>query len=331
MLENALEGGPVENPGGQPPGTQEQPGGQPGGGGTEEPAGDETPTEEQQQPGDSPGEQPGADDVLSQEPGEGEPGEHEHEDPRGVQRRITKLTARINQLESDLEKARSERPPPNQQPSPVDSVTDESELERRQVQAEQGVEEAEALLARLSVNPQRVEAELKRQGIKLTDDAGNDDYSTERMADFLTGAKSSFKQTLRAVPQRQKQLAAYNTAYTQAHKLAVSVRPWIGDRTDDRHELVDAIIRQVPQIKNLPNWEYLMVAMVEGHQKFVAEVKAKLPGQNGARHVRPNSGGGAPRRVGPNAKLEAAKAKVLKEGSRAALSEFFAQTSFARS
>lgn len=260
---------------------------------------------------------------------EEEPGEPEAGDTPGVKKRIGQLQGRIRELETELAKAK-ETPAPQRGKAEgaLSNITDLAELETRQMKAEAALDEIESQLPKLSINPRAVEQYLRENGIKLQDGTGEEDYSVERMADFLTQARAGFKGTLREIPRRRQYLADYAVA----HQQCVKAIPWVADKTDDRHAMMHQIVGQFPGLKAAPNWEYWVARAIEGHLAGLATNKrvaatTRQPGtiQNGARRVGlPNSGGqSTPPAGGAKAKVDAARNAVFKNGDRKALSAFF--------
>jgi hypothetical protein len=257
------------------------------------------------------------------------------------------LQNEIRLLKDELQDA--SRNPPNQTPANtgLESVQDIGELAVRQERAETGLEEADLLLSKLAAAPARVEAYLRQQGIALKDEAGNEDFSTERMADFLANAKADFRRTLRNIPKRE----AWLKQYAQAHEQVGKLMPWVNDPGDERYAQLQQMARQFPQLKTQPNWEYWLGCAIHGNLQIQRELQKRNGGNNGngaapgnnaggaqpAAIRRPaalplnTSGGGAARRVRPDkAKVDAARTAAMKTGTKASLAEYFEKADLIR-
>jgi hypothetical protein len=226
-------------------------------------------------------------EVPTEQPEPGAETETETEDePIGVKKRIGALLKKIEDLESRLETATEkantnatpttpERP---SQSTTIDTVTDVAELERREQVTMDGIGDADRLLALCTVRPQEVERELRAMGAQLKDDSGEEDYSPERMVNWLVSVKQMFNNTLRAIPRRRKYLALYEQEHTQALQLF----PWLKDKADERHAMFQNMLSQAPQLKSAANHEYWVACAVRGHQ-LVQEELAKQRNGNGTR------------------------------------------------
>ena len=273
------------------------------------------------------------------------PPEEEREDGQeespGVQKRIGRLQNRIRELEAKLANTAGAAPSPTI-PATVLNVTEPGELARLEEDTEAGIEEVDSLMAQLSVVPTRVEQYLRNSGVVLKDAQGQEDYSTERMVDCLTAAKSKLRQTLKAIPKRLQ----YLQDYKQAHEQTVKVLPWIADVGDERQAMLDTIANQFPTLKSQPNWEYWVGCAIEGHLSIAkrrAQPNGRPNGNSNSPSPRPSprgEGGAAPRQVAramprsggagsarvvpraEQANLQTAKQRVLKEGTRSALGAF---------
>lgn len=280
---------------------------------------------------------------LTEQPGEEELGGGPDGQPLGdeispgAEKRIKRLLGQVRDLEERLERANgnAERTQEPTRPGPLDSVTDARALDIRAEQAEAGLEEAEMVLDLVRMQPERAEQYLRSHGVILQDEQGQQDFSPARMTEVLNQAKFGFRQTLRAIPKRRQ----YLEQFQKAHAQVVQAIPWVADRTDEKHALMQSIVAQFPGLKAAPNWEYWTACAIEGHVSLQANLKRRTAAngaRTGAAGARPAARGpvtganaGAAPRVRPDqAKVNSARQKVLKEGSKAALSEFFEATGF---
>ncbi len=272
----------------------------------------------------------GSETTEGTERGETAPGEQVEEGTEaqaGLNKRIGKLLARITELETKLEERAPAPAQPQAEtgPSPLDQVTDLNELDRRADQAEGALEEVEMLLAKLPVAPGRVEHWLREQGVILKDERGEEDFSPERMADMLGNARAKFRGVSKAVPKRR----AWLQEYAAAHAQVVKALPWVGDKTDQRYAMMQQILTNFPGLKTQPNYEYWLACAIRGHQATQADLSKTRTQPQRPQPTAPRTAAtsAAPRVNGD--RLGAAKSRVLKEGSKAALAEFFEVTGFA--
>lgn len=274
---------------------------------------------------------PAAEGETVPEPEPAEPGEPaEPAVPIGVQKRIDQLVKLVKDLQERLDTPPAAPAPPAPTGADLSQVSDPAGLARLEQKANALVREADRLLAKLTVAPAKVEAELRRMGVVLTNPEGEEDFSTETMGEALLNAREAGRAQLDAVPQRR----AWLTEYEQAHQQVLTVMPWVGDRTDERRAKMDSIAAQFPQVRALANWEYWMGCAIERDAQLQAARRkngaAAAPARPAApparRATAPNTGAAAaapPRPRTDEAKRQAAKDRVLKERSREALSEAF--------
>lgn len=245
----------------------------------------------------------------------------------GVEKRIEQLLGQVRGLQEQLAELKTKPAEAgaangNGKPHAVEQITDLNQLQTRFDTTNAALREANGLLRRLQHNPTKVAEVLKAQGIELKDGEGNEDYSTERMAEALSDFASQCEETLAVIPKR----AQWIQQHAQAHAQVVKLKPWVADKADERHALMSDIVRQFPALRSQPNYEYWLACCVEGHlatQKAkAAAAKPVIPNK-----ARPNSGavgGGGARTNGD--KVAAAKKAVVQQGSRTALAGFLQVT-----
>jgi hypothetical protein len=288
------------------------------------------------EPTEAPQGEPAGDEPLDTTEG-AEPGE---QTPAGAEKRIKRLLAQVHDLETRLESAQRQtanRPPPG--PSPLDSITDPNELAAREANARAGLREAQKQLRMVNAAPRLVENYLRQHGVVLQDEQGNEDFSPERMSQVLSNAEDAFYQTLEAVPARRQFLQEYDKAHAQV----VKVIPWVADKVSENYAYMQQIAAQFPGLKAVPNWEYWTACAINGHNVIQQNLKRQQAtaraGTNGTtRNGRPAARGpvtgaapSAPPRTPPEAaRVNKARERVLKEGSRSSLSEYFQATNFVK-
>lgn len=169
--------------------------------------------------------------------------------------RVRELETRIAELETAQPAA------PTQANVPLADVQSTDQLQVIADQAEAAMEHADTLLIRLRRNPDSVAEQLKAAKVALKDDQGQEDYSPERMEEFLLGVKRNADRTLRRdVPRRADYLRAQQANEAKAEELF----PFWKDRTSEDYSQAMAVIKTVPAIKALPHWKIAVGVYVEG-------------------------------------------------------------------
>ena len=202
--------------------------------------------------------------------------------------RVHKLASEITDLKRQLAEAGQPRLPETAE-DPFVNVFDAAALDRAAGQAREGLNYSTRLLNRLSRNPAGVEQELRALAAKnpevaerFKNDAGEDDYSPERMGDVLEGIQQSFAAKVEAAPKRAEWLKVNARVEAGVGKIF----PWIGRAEDARYGLMQQMERQLPQIKLLPDWKHWLACGIERHLQLVEEAR-KAGAARGARKAPP--------------------------------------------
>ena len=190
------------------------------------------------------------------------------------------LEAKLADLEAKVAELSSKAPEPAAAAPAVNApqlahVNDVKQLQAEAAKAETALEQSEDLLNTLDDAPERVESALKAAGIKLTDDAGNEDYSQAKMRQTLRAIHKSADKTLRrAIPERVEFLKQADSLATEVMKLL----PELKDRTSPRYAKFQQVLQMRPEIRNHANWPIEAAARVLGWEQLEA-MQAKASGQ----------------------------------------------------
>lgn len=143
----------------------------------------------------------------------------------------------------------------------VDSINDLEKLQEIGDQAENAIGQADQLLLRLKRNPGAVEKQLRNAKIQLTDEDGEEDYSLERMENYLMGVRLNADSLLRRhIPRRSE----YLKEEAQQNRVAEQLLPWLKDKATPQYAKSEAVLKMFPSIKTLPHWKIVVGAYVEG-------------------------------------------------------------------
>lgn len=236
-----------------------------------------------------------------------EPGDEEASDElpaklqERINRRIGKEVAKRKVLEERLEAAEArlselaEKPeqeiangrPQIANANPLEHVTKLSELERLRDEAEQIVEFTARSLVRLKRSPEAIAQELKGYQIKLTDANGEEDYSPERMEEYLSELQLRADQNLRRnIPRRERFLA--EKADWDAK--AAETFPYLRNTKSKEYQESRRILESFPELKRHPKSEAMIGVYMLGLEELrrrtaeatAAAAKGKAGGQAGS-------------------------------------------------
>jgi hypothetical protein len=212
--------------------------------------------------------------------------------PKGVQKRLNKLTAlrreaeeRSKKLEEELESLK------RQQAAPVKPATNNPYAEFD--------------------TDEKIKAEYERQRkIRLFCerypdgyyDGESDDKNVSK--DEIAKAKVS---ALRAIEEFLPQQAHYNQTSREFKTLARKEFPWLDDPTDTRASAAKKFIDAVPEIKKFPDYELYAAQLAMGMVSYNAQKKnARNFVQNPTVQIQPTQTSSAPR---PTMRVDEVKAK----------------------
>lgn len=179
------------------------------------------------------------------------------------------LETKLEESEAELERIRAENAALQLEREPA--VEDElpmlaqaksaDEVRGVQAKATRFMDWAEEQIELLRYQPEAVEAELKREGVKL------DDYSEEAMAKWLLKSKRNARDVVNAAPvklQRFERKGQFEAAERKMSAEAEKLIPWLRQPKSPEMEAFNELVRQMPEFKSRPNWKALVAAHVEG-------------------------------------------------------------------
>lgn len=266
----------------------------PRGGDTKPPA-DQSP-DPNPQPDNDPGSVPGSEDSAGSPPADGDGGQHddgnasqngsEHGQeqpgpadnqegrqpdstlPKGVQKRIDKLTAKYRAAEEELKTLREKVYQQNQsghtrgETNSIQELIDRAEtpesLEQLEADAIETERWAKKMVSRYRRDPENVEKELERKLGTIPEDP------EAWLDDLALNAEFSREQD---IPKRREQLAKVQ----QGRAYAVSQFPWLDDPTDERVAWIEATKNEVPGLKNHFATDYMLALALIGRQTLDAQ------------------------------------------------------------
>ena len=232
--------------------------------------------------------------VLSQEsetesdeeaaPEEPEPA-GEQDEPEWLQRRIDRFTRKLrlaeeerDELEKEVQSLKSQvdqAPAAVQQNgNPVAHIKNERELNDVADLAERRLQFAEDMEDALLDSPERVEKVLRQQGVELTDDDGDEDFSQARMTRFIRQIRRDSTNKLnRWVPARQAELQQAKEFNAQAEK----AYPWLKNEDSKEMQIFQQVLAASPQAAYAPNYKLELARYVRGYMAELADQgKAKV-------------------------------------------------------
>lgn len=185
---------------------------------------------------------------------------------------------------AELEQQSAEIPPSVSSPAqPLAHVTTQQQLVAEQKQAQEAMVFAEDQLDAVDDNPEAVASALRRMGITIKDETGEEDFSHSRMRSFLKTVKRNAERTLRdVIPARAQHLQQVNAAYAEA----VQQMPELQNAKSPQAQTAQRILKAFPQIQSNPNWPKIVMVHALGlaeYEKLIAaqtgpaKVAAKLP------------------------------------------------------
>lgn len=283
------------------------------------------------------GEDPGAEgEAQSAEPdategGEGSPPEEPGEEqlPKGVKRRIDKLTAqktelrqraetaesRIAQLEQEMETLKTGQPAAAAPESPngLNNITDAAALAKYEESARQLIRNIDRY-QRNAMRPEdrkRFEGYLAEQGL-FDSSAGEPDGPG--LSDLRYAAEDTLQQHIPARRQFLQEQAAWDPRITENF-------PFLKDRSSPDYQQFQQVARMIPEVKRFPHWKLIVGTYLLGLKQLEAKLANKPNGKPAARPPVPprvpSSASAQPEtRAGAGAQTEALRKKALETGSR---------------
>lgn len=231
--------------------------------------------------------------------------------PKGVKKRIDKLTAKKREAEAEIERLRQEVERLSQEsertaqiPTPDNPYSNLNTAE--EVQRE--VEQAKSIRRWCEMNP---------DGAVVTDKNGNEvEYSAEDVRNIKVKALDALEEHL---PKRLN----YIQNYQQFEQVANKEYPWWKDKAARERQMAETFIKMFPEVRKFPDYKMVIGDLVTGIK--VRESKAKTTQTNIAKAVPQPKPSATPARVQPkDAKAQIAKSRFKATGSRDDLSTIIA-------
>lgn len=183
--------------------------------------------------------------------------------------RAEQLETRLKELEA---KAVETVPAPaSTQANPLAHITDVKQLVAEKAKAEEAREQAEELLDTLQDEPERVEAALRAAKVELKDELGAEDFSVNRMKQFLKTVKREARNVSEmAVPHQ----AQYLDAMQKSRAMAEELVPELKDAKSPRSQKYQEVLKAFPEIRSQPWWPMAAAVQVVGLEALEAQRKA---------------------------------------------------------
>ena len=170
-------------------------------------------------------------------------------------------------------------------------------------------------------NPEAVEKILRQQNVELTDNDGDEDFSSTRMTRFIRQIRRDSTNKLnRWVPTRQAELRQAKEFNAQAEKLY----PWLKNEDSKEKQLFQQVLAQSPQAAYAPNYKLELARYVRG---YMAELNGQTKSKVAPKKVSPEPGtpkaAPAPK-DGKVAKYEESKKRLVSNRDQRGLTDFVA-------
>jgi hypothetical protein len=242
----------------------------------------ETESEEPEQAESKEDAEEGSEDEESTETGESLPPEVQASVDRRIGKEVAKTKAekearealenKLRDLEVQLSELRESKPAETvvvKSDMPLAEVGDVRSLHAKKTEAQSLRDQVTDMLESVEDDPEMVEQKLRKAGVVLKDQTGEDDYSVKRMRRELRGLDSNLRKTIEQhIPQRETFLKSQSEMMAQIQQEV----PELKNPTSERSKIFRSILEQIPEIKLNPKWPMF----VAGQTLFVeAMAKAK--------------------------------------------------------
>lgn len=230
--------------------------------------------------------------------------------PKGVKKRIDKLSAKrreaeaeVERLKEEVERLSQEANKPARIPTPDNPYANLSTLEEVNREAEQ----AKQIRRWCEMNP---------DGAVVTNKDGSEtDYSAEEVRNIKIKALDALEDHL---PAR----AQYLQNYMQMEQVASKEYPWWKDKSAKERQIAESFIKHFPEIQKFPDYKMVVGDYIRGVNAREAKGKSSGTPVKAPSQPRPSA---APARVQPkDASTQAAKKRFTVSGSRDDLSSIIA-------
>lgn len=185
--------------------------------------------------------------------------------PKGVKKRIDKLSAKrreaeaeVERLKEEVERLSQEATKPARIPTPDNPYANLSTLEEVNREAEQ----AKQIRRWCELNP---------DGAVVTNKDGSEsEYSAEEVRNIKIKALDAIEEHL---PARAK----YLQNYMQMEQVAVKEYPWWKDKSAKERQIAEAFIKHFPEIQKFPDYKVVVGDYIRGVQAREAKSKQTTP------------------------------------------------------
>jgi hypothetical protein len=241
---------------------------------------------------------------------EDEEGESERGLPKGVKKRIDKLTAKRREAEAEVERLKSEmenlrqeaskKPVQNHDPkNPYSNLSSMDLIQKEMEQARQI----------------RRWCELNPDGATVKDKEGNEtDYSAEDVRNIKIKAMDAMEEHL---PKQARYLEQVN----HMDQIAVKEYPWWKDKAAKERVIAEKFLEAFPEIRRFPDYKVVVGDYLRGIQSREAASRTKTVQRA---PVQPRPGATPAQRSERDAKSDGAKARFMKSTSSDDLADIIA-------
>ena len=249
-------------------------------------------------------------DEDTEEQSKDESNEQERGLPKGVKKRIDKLTSKKREAEAEVERLRSEverlsqeAEKPAQTPTednPYSNLSNSEEVSRE-------IEQAKRVRRWCEMNP---------DGATVTNKDGSEtDYSSEEIRSIKIKALDALEEHL---PKRLQ----YLQNYQQFEQVASKEYPWWKDKAARERQMAESFIKAFPEVKKFPDYKMVIGDLVTGIK--VRESKASKTQTITKSIPQPKASASPSRMPQKDMKAQIASKRFSASGSRDDLSDLIA-------
>lgn len=230
--------------------------------------------------------------------------------PKGVKKRIDKLSAKRREAEAEVERLKQEvsrlsqeATKPAQTPTADNPYANLSTLEEVSREAEQ----AKQIRRWCEMNPDGAVVEGK--------DGSETEYTAEEVRNIKIKALDALEEHL---PKRMQYLQNFN----QMEQVATKEYPWWKDKSAKERQIAESFIKHFPEIQKFPDYKMVVGDYIRGVNAREAKAKSSGTPIKAPSQPRPSA---APSRVpSKDANSQAAKKRFTVSGNRDDLSSIIA-------
>ena len=230
--------------------------------------------------------------------------------PKGVKKRIDKLSAKRREAEAEVERLKQEvsrlsqeATKPAQTPTADNPYANLSTLEEVSREAEQ----AKQIRRWCEMNPDGAVVEGK--------DGSETEYTAEEVRNIKIKALDALEEHL---PKRMQYLQNFN----QMEQVAAKEYPWWKDKSAKERQIAESFIKHFPEIQKFPDYKMVVGDYIRGVNAREAKAKSSGTPVKAPSQPRPSA---APARIpAKDANSQAAKKRFTVSGNRDDLSSIIA-------